>query len=311
MEHPIRDNLAQHVGKYIFVFILIFVLGVVVIVVYREWDTFSTFNWKINIPFLLLSAILHGFSVSSNCFAWHLMVKHFSKEVSWRTNLYIFGVSTLARRIPMPIWYLGSRLALYPPKGISTQIVTVASAFEAVFLGLSGALLSLLFLMLYPSLTNAIPSFVVLVTVCVVLALLLIAGFHPTLFLRILNWFLDRVKKEPLNSSVSRSKMLTWLLVYIFAWLFEGVAIFFVFSGLTGISQNFYFAVGIGILSTFVGIIAQLLPAGFGLKELSLSLLVSGWLPLSVGLAVAVIYRLIVTLLELVFALGTRAIGDR
>jgi hypothetical protein len=105
--------------------------------------------------------------------------------------------------------------------------------------------------------------------------------------------------------------MLTWLLVYIFAWLFEGVAIFFAFSGLTGISQNFYFAVGIGILSTFVGIIAQLLPAGFGLKELSLSLLVSGWLPISVGLAVAVIYRLIVTLLEFLIALGTRAIGDR
>jgi uncharacterized membrane protein YbhN (UPF0104 family) len=47
------------------------------------------------------------------------------------------------------------------------------------------------------------------------------------------------------------------------------------------------------------------LPGGFGLKELTSSVLLSAFMPLSAALVISLVYRLVQTLNEIVWALGS------
>ena len=127
---------------------------------------------------------------------------------------------------------------------------------------------------------------------------------RPQLFLDITRAIVRRMGRETLDREPGRKEILTWIGLYTLPWLFAGVSLFYAPQAISNHPGPGYIdALAISTLATLVSLLSTVLPGGLGLKELTVSALLSAWMPFSSALVLALAYRLLHTINELLWAL--------
>ena len=249
--------------------------------------------------------LLHNTALTTMFIAWHLMIRRLVEIDRWHADLNIFSISMLARRVPLPIWYVGSRLALYKKNNISRSVIVTATALEVVLITLSGLLCYILLIPWY-TYTQYIPWWpLMLVAFITILALIV----RPILIVDLINFGLRLLKKDRIQVTVLRIDLLIWGLLYLATWLTDGLGLYFMIIALVPIPIPIASAIGISTIAALVGILTMVLPSGFGLKELTIGALLSFWMPLSAGIFISIAYRLAQTIIETVWVLVSQKIS--
>jgi hypothetical protein len=281
--------------------------------VLREWDTLRTYPWQLSFGYLMLASGFHSLALGVTFVVWHLMLRRLGHVDDARTNAYIYYLSTLAKRIPSAIWYVGGRLVMYQRVGVARSATLNAVALETVLIGCAGALVYVALLPFYPW-TSAWITWLLL---ALGISLLLIFFIRPRWMLEATNLALRRCGRDPIQVVVRRRDLMLWLGIYLLPWPLAGVSLFFMIQSMTpGMATNLAVIVGVSTLSMLVALISLILPAGLGLKEFTIAALMSAWMPLSVGVVVAISYRVLQTFDEVLWAalayrlFGRRAFGD-
>jgi len=274
--------------------VVILVLG---LVVYRNWEVLASFQWQVQWGRLGISSIFHFLALNSLFLAWHLMISQLAGQRDWALNFRVYSLSTVARRIPLPIWYLGSRLYYYQKEKVPLTIILNASTLEASLIILSGAICYVLLLPWYTHIPK-LPwwGFVVAIGV-------LIGSFavRPSLLVDITNLVLRVMKRSIIPVTISQKQLLTWGLTYLATWFLDGVGLYYMVAALIKSPPEVMNVIGVSTLSAFVAIISLILPGGLGLKELTMGALLSYWVPLPVGVVISLLYRVLLTLLEIIW----------
>lgn len=273
--------------------IILGVGGVFGVTLIREWDALMAFEWLVewrNLPLIILT---HFLALGSMFAAWQGMMTSFTHYKNWRGNLRIYSLSILARRIPLPIWYVGSRLYFYKREKVSLTKIASATALEMVLITFSG--LACYLLLPEPS-TKAWLWFPILGAAG---SIFIVAAIQPNLVVKLINYVLGVFEKESLDLTLTRAELLTWSAFYLGTWLLDGTGLYFTIAALTAAPLPLPAAIGISTISALVSILSLLLPSGLGLKELTLGALLSAFMPFSVGMVIAVTYRLLNTLIEI------------
>jgi hypothetical protein len=267
--------------------------------VYQEWDTLKTFRWQLNIGYLLLASIFHSLALGATFVAWHLMVRRLGQFSDIRTNAHIYYLSTLAKRVPIAVWYIGGRLVMYQRENVSRSAVLNAIALESLLIGGAGVLI---YLVLQPFYAYASPD-VAWVVVGAAGVAALICLIQPRFLLDLTNVVLQRFNRNPIQAELSRQDLLLWIGIYLVPTPLAGVSLYFLIQAITtGIEADLVSLIGVATLSMLVGLVSMLLPAGFGLKELAMAALLATWMPLSVGVVVAIGFRILSTFDDLLWA---------
>jgi hypothetical protein len=274
--------------------------------VYQEWDTLKTFHWQLNIGYLLLASVFHSLALGATFVAWHLMLRRLGRFSDLRTNAHIYYLSTLAKRVPIAVWYIGGRLVMYQRQNVSRSAVLNAIALESLLIGGAGVLV---YLLLQPFYSYSSPDLAwIVVAVAGVAALICLV--QPRLLLNMTNVVLRRFHRNPIQVELSRQDLLLWIGIYLVPTPLAGVSLYFLIQAITtGIEADLVSLIGVATLSMLVGLASMLLPAGFGLKELAMAALLATWMPLSVGVVVAIAFRILNTFDDLVWA--ALALGAR
>jgi hypothetical protein len=265
---------------------------------YRNWQELAQYEWNVDYRYLLASSAIYPVSFLLVASVWSLVIGRLGGFSDYRGNLQIYCYSGLIKYIPGTFWYVLGRAYFYEKKGIAKSLTALGSLWELALAAFSG-LVVYLPLMMYSRQAYSGP-------LNYLLLLLVPLGFvvlYPSGFSAALKYVL---KKRAENISLIRRRdSLTWIALYAFAWLLGGLAFY--------LQVNMIFPVPLAHLPAMAsflvisGVISHLvffIPAGLGIREVSLSLLMSSYVPFGIAVVIALIFRLWMTLSEVFWTLA-------
>ena len=264
---------------------------------YRNWQELAQYEWSIDYRYLLASSAIYPVSFLLIASVWSLVIGRLGGFSDYCGNLQIYCYSGLIKYIPGTFWYVLGRAYFYEKQGIAKSLTALGSLWELALAAFSG-LVVYLPLMMYSRQVYAGPLNYLLL----LLAPLGFVVLYPSGFSAALKYVL---KKRAENISLIRRRdSLAWIALYAFAWLLGGLAFY--------LQANMIFPIPLAhlpavasflVISGVISHLAFFIPAGLGIREVSLSLLMSSYVPFGIAVVSALIFRLWMTLSEVFWTL--------
>jgi len=266
---------------------------------YRNWQELAQYEWSIDYRYLLASSAIYPISFLLVASVWSLVIGRLGGFSDYVGNLQIYCYSGLAKYIPGTFWYVLGRAYFYEKKGVAKSLTALGSLWELSLAAFSG-------LLVYLPLTICSRQMYV-GPVNYLLLLLLPLGF-VVLYPSGLQVALKHILKDRVvNIGLIRSQdALAWIALYACAWLLGGLAFY--------LQANMIFPIPLAhlpavasflVISGVISHLAFFIPAGLGIREVSLSVLLSSYVPFGMAIVIALVFRLWMTLSEVFWTLVT------
>jgi hypothetical protein len=303
LDYPFKLQ-AKHLAEYLttgwrrkllVVFFVLFSLGVITAIIVGNWELLVTYQWDIRPKWLLYALLAFGIDFFLVIWVWHLMVVRLANYDNLYTTVKIYLQANLSRRVPGVVWYIVSRAVLYQEKGVSKIKISLLSGLEMAFFLISGFVTTLLMLPFWSGVDLIIErnNQLILFGMMLLLSIILV---HP----KILGYVWQLTSRAEPTQALQWRDTIVWLILYIFTWLIGGVVLFSVVSFFQPIPiTELMTIIGMWSLSGTISLVGFFTFASIGLREITLTVLLTQFLPLPVTLIIAVTIRLLWTIGEL------------
>lgn len=230
---------------------------------WRNWQSLDHENLG-SIGFAVLGCfLLYPLSFLLQIAAWIKLVEQ--KQPLWQ-HVEIYVRTHLMRRLPGGLWHWAGRTTLYRNTvGASSRSTIRASVIEWVFLLLASAASYGLFGMSIPSTLLGL----LLAGLALIAAVLLMHQAGRTL------------------------EAIIYLPLYCIAWWLGGLMVYWLSQSNPQSNLTLYSAIASWAVSGGVSLASFFLPAGIGLRELSLTFFLGQYMPISSAITVAILLRVI------------------
>ena len=291
----------QKTRRYLFFVILLVSIGFIALALITNWNEFSSQEINFDYRYIILAVIIYPAGMLPTAFSWHTLLRTIGIRLPFRTNLRIFSLSALPRHIPGFVWYISSRSLLYKEENIGAGRIVTASAADIILLALTGFLSALMLLVSGIGISQEIST--VRTGALIALPILLLLIISIPLVNRLLPYFLQRrgVSEIP---QIHQGFLVITLLVMFIAWAGGGLILFVLSQAIYPLSWSFYPAMigawgAAGAVSLTIGIGIQ----GLGIREITLSAILSLIMPPVIAIILAVVFRLVLTAGEFLWVL--------
>ncbi|MHB1293516.1 MAG: lysylphosphatidylglycerol synthase domain-containing protein [Anaerolineae bacterium] len=266
-------------------------LALLALFVWRNRAQFLEIRWQLDAWAMLLALPLYPLAIGASIAAWHRMLRHLGQHTHWRQDVRITFASNIAKRLPTPVWFVAGRVLLYREIGVPAAVTSLAVLVEAVLVLFSGLLMAALSMVLFwPSgPLDAMRAWgIALVAVCLVLVL------RPQFMLRAADWLAARLGHgQRIGGNIGYAQMLLWTGYNALGWVVGGAIYFLLVRALYPLSVDYLpRTIAVWVVGGVVSHVAVFTPGGLGLKELTLTALLSTVAPVPVAVAAAVLSRL-------------------
>jgi hypothetical protein len=274
------------------------ILAVIARHVWINWGELSEHSWSISPVAVVAAFFATSATFLCQSLVWGLQVR--TSALNVRLSRCIGGalVANLGKYIPGKIWAIMGRVYFLKKDGGGTAhssalavLSQSASITAAAFCGLLTIPLVLKCGKSWlPWVLGALPFFAAI-------------GLHPKIYFGVLNWGLRIAGREELDRKLSYRQVWLWILLAFCAIVPIGVA-FAVFSAsITAVAlADVPFLVGTMALAVVVGLVAFFAPAGLGVREGVLLLLLPHVIEPEAAIVVSIGWRLWLTPLEVLWA---------
>jgi len=271
--------------------------------VYRNWQQLEAYrqHWRMHYPMILLAFALYPTGLVPNVVGWHVLMKRLGGLSSFRANAQIYCYSCLPKQLPGGVWHIAGRTYLNQEQGIHTRVTLLGSSVEWVLLIASGLLVYLLAGLMPSSGTDRASGLNPGVALALLAPLLIV--LCPPVFNRLVSWLLARLHRPKLPPLGLRD-LLVLLGVYVIAWIMGGVVLYVLSQAIVPLSPAALPAViGAWGGAGAIGFVAAYFLQGLGIRDVTLALLLSNLMPLSAAAVVSILFRLLITVGEIVWPL--------
>lgn len=265
-----------------------------------NWQLIIGHNWMFSPTsiFLVLIFLLPIYLI--NATSWHLINVALGSTLTYTGNLKVWLYSNLGRFLPGTIWQYAGRIYLASSQGISKPLTTTALIAEAIFNLLAGVIvvfLSLLFTSIEIN-KNVLQLLTIVAIILVPVILILSNNKIISILIKLIGKLL-KYKDIEIRPLPFRS-IPVLLFSYLLQFVFGGLTLFFLSKMAIDLPINLYpVFIGIFAISWLLGYISFVSPSGIGIQELSLAGLLSIYMPFSIAIVVAIIFRVTLLIAEL------------
>ncbi|MBN1953811.1 MAG: methyltransferase domain-containing protein [Anaerolineae bacterium] len=260
---------------------------------FRNWDELLAYEWHVVPGQIALAFCYYSLALLFAVLAWSRVAGRLTPVKSLRKHMKYYIYTNLLRRLPAPLLNFFGRAYFYQQEGIAGRVMVAVSLLEWMLVVLSGIVVYLLtmpFLPL-PALWRSpwLPAVILLV------GALLVRPRTVQSVLRLLG-------KEGAPLDFGYGDLLGWLALYALVWIAGGLVLYAVINSLYPLPLSQLPAVmGIWALSGLVPTLILITPVGFGLKEVTMGVLLSYLIPPSLAVVVALLMRVELILFELIW----------
>jgi len=285
--------------RWVMGFFLLLTIAVIVSVIAGNWDLIRAYPWQIRPFWLLYAMIFLLLDMFLGAWVWHTLCARLADFDNLPQNIKIWWYANLAKRIPGAVWYIANRALLYEQAQVSKLTISLLSGLELALIFVSGVITTLLtlpFWALPPALTdNVSQAWLLLLT-----ALLCVALMHPNLLTAL--W--GRLNRRVPPRRLRWRDTLSWLLAYVLVWSVGGLVLFAVVNFLRPLPfSHLPAAIGMWALASTLSLAGALTFTSMGVREISLTLLLTQFMPFPVALIVTICTRVIWLIGEFITAL--------
>ncbi|MES2537749.1 MAG: hypothetical protein V4632_17960 [Pseudomonadota bacterium] len=238
---------------------------------------------------VVVLAVLYGVTNLLLALAWWHLLTHLGAVVTRLWSVKVYGISQLAKYVPGNIFHLAGRQALGMAASISAGVLAKSTLWELGLIAVAGALSGWLIL---PLLLPAFPE---------VVGIFLLLGSAGLIVLL-------------LQRMAGRQTALAFLWQMLFLVLSGGifVALLDVFAGSTAFSIQLWLTIGGAYIAAWLaGLVTPGAPAGVGIREMILLLLLKGVVPEADLLIAILLGRLVTVAGDLLFFVSASFIPAR
>jgi hypothetical protein len=269
-------------------------LAFLVVLLVRGRDELSQFtDWQNYLYAIVLGLLLYPISLVIHAWVWSRMIARLGKSRSGWWDVEIFAYTHLIRRLPGAVWYLASRSLMYHDRGVKAGVTLVASGLEWLWMVLAGLLVfGLLSLAGIGSL---------LLGLAVGVALWVVGYKGPYVLGSLKRWghlpaaarrWLERAEAVNLPTG---GDLVLWMVAYCITYGIAGSILLILVRAVdpkTALTLDEAIRVW-ALTASASTLVVGILPAGLGVRELTITALLTPTVPLMVSLFVAVLIRLL------------------
>lgn len=261
----------------------------------RSWTSVKDYDWTLDPGWLVLSALVLLVFYLAQAVLWWLLLRGFDMRSPLSLAVATWAKSILARYMPGNVFMFVGRAWMSHAQGLPVDRVSAAMVYEQA-LGVCSALLTVAILFPFWEYRPG-------VTALSLLAIpLLVTLLHPRVFGPVADWTLRRLHRPPLGVTLRFGVVLALLCYSVAAWLLAGLGAWLLARAVTGLEVDALPIVVVAYaLAYVIGMAAFVFPSGIGVREAVLTASLARQLPGGVALAWALLLRLWVTAIELVF----------
>lgn len=263
----------------------------------KDWPTILQNLSNVNAFFVIQAFVILLLVYPEGAYCWYLVLRKMKLEVSLNKSLGVWIISNTSRYIPGSIWQYLSRVVLSEKIiKISKTQATASTIIEAFFI-LSGSIIASLLVLNNKRLTNYNLLYFL------AFLLLVVSVFYSRLSKLVLQ-LLNKITKKDINIDnfvFSLTDSLKLIPFFILNFIINGLALYLIIHSFN-ISlplSDVIILSGYYSLSWFLGYISFFAPGGLGVTEVSLAFFLSSLIPTELTFIIAIFYRLLLTLSEL------------
>ncbi len=295
------------------------VFGVIIILLflrtlYINWSQIQDFKFEFNIPLYILSTLILILIVFLWGGLWNLLLRDLNyKQLSFNESFSIQLQAWFGKYIPGKVGLIGIKYYLGTKKGISSKAIGISIFYENIFQVLSAFLISVPILFYY--LLKELGDNLILYQILPLLTIVgLFVFIHPKVFFLFVNLGLKLFKKQPISKRyfLSSGQILKYLVLYSIAIIANGIAFFLFIRSITPLSLDYLLpTIGVFNFAGVIGLLAVFAPAGLGVREGVIVLLLQAYMPLEIVILISILSRLWTTIADLflgIYGLLTRRI---
>lgn len=277
--------------------------------IYQQRSIIFSVHWKFDAVSLVFMLALQMLNYIFNIIAWHVLSKSTGLNITFIENFRIWAFSSLTRFLPGKIWQYPGRVLLLKEKNVPTAIAGTLVIEEILFnlcFGLLVIYFSLTFWILPPQFSFIHNTRYILLPTFAILFYLVFTNKNVLEKLIIL---IKKISGKNLKVLKQVSIQPKWLLpiafVFSVRFIISGEVLFFMTKTVIPIDVSLMPAfIGAFSLSWLFGYIAFFAPAGLGVAEISLALLLSQYMPLGLASIISISFRVANLFAEMLLVFG-------
>ncbi len=270
------------------------------IAVYRNWNDVTTHLSEISGASLAGAFVLGLLAPVFTQLGWRVLLADLGTRLPLPAGASVFFVGQLGKYLPGSVWSVVAQADMGSRLGVPRRRMGVAGLLSILLSVLTGAIVGIPALPLLVARSGEVGSLWWFAPALVLLLLL---------WPRLLNWGIARLlkllRRDPLEHSLTAPAIALTSVWYALAWLSAGLSILTLAHALTPGTPvrdlvvtsvcGFALASAIGMFSVFV-------PAGVGVRDGVLALLLGALMPFPAAIAVVVVSRFFTVVADVVVA---------
>ncbi len=285
--------------KLIFWIIVIIIFFFLVQNLIQTWQDIPFDKLKFNFGLIILSFIPIFLNFLYGAYLWQRILANLGERISFKHSLSITGISILGKYLPGKVWYAAGRVYFIKKLGVKEEKGFLSMALETGLLLLSSLIIFIISPLIY--------KFIVLrnyIIFAIVLTIIFVIAVHPYFASKIIKIIYGVLKRPFAELKYSYPSMLFLTLLYGIAWIIYGIGFFLLINSFYSVSCSKFIALtGVFAISWNLGFIALFAPAGLGIREGILTLLLSLYFPKPIAIIISLLSRLWITVAEIIFAI--------
>ena len=265
--------------------------------IYTAINDLVGFDYHLNWTYFFLSFFFTVVAYLVQLIIWLYLARSFGIKFSFLSAANAWSLSQLGKYVPGKIGILLIRMDIHHE--VSKKTIAVATGVEFITTMISSCLLVLISLAFIPEWIPP-PS---IRWIALSMACLFLIFLYPPILKKLTGMTFRLIKREPLNSLPSYCFLLKLVGVNMLVCLPYGLGLFFAFNCFYHIGWNYFLIItSVYYLASLIGVAAIFAPAGIGVREGVIFLILPALISKPVVIFATIITRIIITLAELFLA---------
>jgi hypothetical protein len=261
----------------------------------RSWSAIEDFDWTLDPFWLVASGVAFLVYYFAQAVFWWMLLRGCGARSAFWQAAAVWGKSILARYVPGNVFMFVGRALMSHSQGLAVDRVSAAMVYEQA-LGVCSALLAIAVLFPFWEYRPGL-------TALSLLAIPVLVGLmHPRVFGPLAGHVLRLFRRPPLDVTLGFGTVLAILCLFVGDWLVAGAGAWLLARAVTGLEvEALPLCIVAYALAYVAGMVAFFIPSGIGVREAVLTASLASRLPGGVALIWALLLRLWVTAVELLF----------
>lgn len=261
----------------------------------KNWNKIPFDNLHFNIINLVISIIFLFINFLIFVEGWRTILIKLGDSIDFKRAFWIMSASQTAKYVPGGIWFVLGRIHLGKETNLGAEKIGLSVIIETMLTFLVGIIIFIFSISFsgYAKLNN----FIYVIPALVFFLILL----YPPLLSRLANFCLKIVKRPVVNLAISYSELLNLSIYFLGLWIAQIIGFYFLINSIYSIDINRITNLAATYtLSWMSGFIVIFAPGGLGVREGTMSLLLSSFIPTPLAIAISFLSRVWITVFEIV-----------